>query len=443
VTANTQALPASPSPFLTIFRMWWPLAASWMLMGLEFPLVTATVSRLADPEVHLAAYGGVVFPLSLLIEAPVIMILVASTALCKDWLAYRLIRNFIVVLGSLLTVVHVVVAFTPVYGMIVQDALGVPDIIVEPARIGLQCMTPWTLSIAVRRFFQGVVIRAGQTRLIGLGTLVRLLVSSAVLLCGLVLQSLPGIVVATVAMSSGAMVEAGFILFFVRPILSNLKMSPVHPSPLTLNQLRVFYWPLAFTPLISLGNLPIVSAAISRMPNAIESLAVWPVLGGLSFVFRSGGLAMQEVVVALYDRPHFLVPLKQFVTMVSICTSGILFMIAATPLSTLWFERGAALTPELTVLASTALWLMVIFPALSPWESFFQGQFVHRGMTSVITQAVCLYLFGSSILLLAGVLYGQVTGLYVGLAAMLSGLGFQLFWLWRNSRRLDVHLHKF
>ncbi|HNP28760.1 MAG TPA: hypothetical protein PKK23_06930 [Nitrospirales bacterium] len=408
-------------------------------MGLEFPLVTATVSRLVDPEIHLAAYGGVVFPLSLMIEAPVIMILVASTALCKDWLAYRLIRNFIVVLGSILTVIHIVVAFTPVYGIIVQDVLGVPEVIVEPARIGLQCMTPWTLSIAVRRFFQGVVIRAGQTRLIGLGTLVRLFVSSAVLLGGLAISSFPGIVVATVAMSSGAMIEAGFILIFVRPILRNLKASPAHSSPLTLKQLSVFYWPLAFTPLISLGNLPIVSAAISRMPNAIESLAVWPVLGGLSFVFRSGGLAMQEVVVALYDRPHFLAPLKKFVTMVSISTSGILFMIAATPLSTLWFEWGAALTPELTVLASTALWLMVIFPALSPWESFFQGQFVHRGATSIITQAVCLYLTGSSIFLLVGVLYGKMTGLYVGLAAMLTGFGFQLWWLWRHSRGLEDH----
>ncbi|HNP60545.1 MAG TPA: hypothetical protein PKM72_06870, partial [Nitrospirales bacterium] len=206
--------------------MWWPLATSWMLMGLEFPLVTATVSRLVDPEIHLAAYGGVVFPLSLMIEAPVIMILVASTALCKDWLAYRLIRNFIVVLGSILTVIHVVVAFTPVYGIMVQDVLGVPEVIVEPARMGLQCMTPWTLSIAVRRFLQGVVIRAGQTRLIGLGTLVRLIVSSAVLLGGLAVSSFPGIVVATVAMSSGAMVEAGFILIFVRPILRNLKASP-------------------------------------------------------------------------------------------------------------------------------------------------------------------------------------------------------------------------
>jgi hypothetical protein len=244
--------------------------------------------------------------------------------------------------------------------------------------------------------------------------------------------------VATVAMSSGVIVEAGFILLFVRPILNTLQKSPpTSEPPLTLKQLGVFYWPLAFTPLITLATLPIVSAAISRMPHALESLAVWPVLGGLSFVFRSVGFAMQEVVVALYDRPQFLAPLRQFVGLVSFCTSGTLLLIAATPLSALWFEWVAALTPELSALASTALWLVVIFPAFSPWESLFQGQLVHRGLTTYITQAVCLYLTGSSVLLLAGVLYGQVTGLYVGLAAVGTGLGIQMWWLWRQSRRHD------
>ena len=92
--------------------MWWPLAGSWLLMGLELLLVAATVSRLANAEIHLAAYGGVVFPLSLFIEAPIIMILVASTALCKDWSAYRLMRNFIVTLGGSLTLLHILLAFS-------------------------------------------------------------------------------------------------------------------------------------------------------------------------------------------------------------------------------------------------------------------------------------------------------------------------------------------
>ncbi|MGD8396518.1 MAG: hypothetical protein PVF43_13705, partial [Candidatus Eiseniibacteriota bacterium] len=62
---------------------WWPLAASWLLMGVELPLVSAVLARFPDPEIHLAAYGGIVFPLALLIEAPIIMLLAASTALSK------------------------------------------------------------------------------------------------------------------------------------------------------------------------------------------------------------------------------------------------------------------------------------------------------------------------------------------------------------------------
>ena len=45
----------------SIFELWWPLAGSWVLMGLELPAVSAVMARLADPEIHLAAYGGVVF----------------------------------------------------------------------------------------------------------------------------------------------------------------------------------------------------------------------------------------------------------------------------------------------------------------------------------------------------------------------------------------------
>ncbi len=405
-------------------------------MGVELPLVAATVSRLANPEIHLAAYGGVVFPLSLLIEAPIIMILVASTALCTDWPAYRLMRNFILTLGGSLTLVHILLAFTPLYGVVVESMLGVPPSIWEPARMGLQMMTPWTMSIAVRRFLQGIVIRVGRSRLVGLGTLIRLGVSTSVLLGGLAMHNVSGILVATAALSAGVMVEAGFMLWCVRPIVRDLQKRNAAPEqPLTLQGLCTFYWPLALTPLITLSTLPLVSAAISRMPRALESLAVWPVLGGLTFVFRSVGIAVQEVVVTFYDRPDFRRPLKQFVGMVSFGACGCLLLIATTPLSTLWFESVAALNPELSALASTALWMAVILPALSPWESYFQGELVSRGATTYVTQAVSLYLFGSSLLLAIGIFYGQITGLYVGVAAMLTGLSVQMWWLWKHSHR--------
>ena len=67
-----------------IFTVWWPLALSWLLMGIELPMLTSVVARLPDPEINLAAYGEIVFPLALILEAPVLMLLSASTALSQD-----------------------------------------------------------------------------------------------------------------------------------------------------------------------------------------------------------------------------------------------------------------------------------------------------------------------------------------------------------------------
>ncbi len=404
-------------------------------MGVELPLISATVSRMANPEVNLAAYGGVVFPLSLVIEAPVIMLLVASTARCKDWQTYRLMRNFMLILGGSLTCIHMVLAFTPFFSFVVDDILGVPEAVRNPAQVGLQIMTPWTMAIAVRRFLQGIVIRSGQTRLVGLGTVVRLSVSVSILFGGMLAEQFSGIVVATAALSGGVLVEAVFVLVCVRPVLRELQHKvPDSQEKLSFKQLSSFYWPLAVTPLVTLATLPIGSAAISRMPSPLESLAVWPVLGGLTFVFRSMGFAIQEVVVTLKDQSQFLSPLRQFVGGISLVMCGALFLIASTPLSTFWFESVAVLSPELSSLGQTALWIAVILPAFSPWESLYQGSLVYYGETTRITQAVVLYLLGSSAVLGIGVYNQQITGLYVGLFAVIVGLSVQLLWLWKCNR---------
>lgn len=90
---NTTSLSTAVS-MRRIVKTWWPLAASWLLMGLEGPAISAVIARLANPEINLAAYGGVVFPLTLFIEAPIIMLLAASTALdsIRDRVVYGCIK---------------------------------------------------------------------------------------------------------------------------------------------------------------------------------------------------------------------------------------------------------------------------------------------------------------------------------------------------------------
>jgi len=418
-----------------IFKTWWPLAASWLLMGVELPAVSATMARLADPKINLAAYGGVVFPISLIIEAPIIMLLAASTALCKDWPSYLKVRRFMIVSAASLTFLHFLISFTPLYYIIVEGIIGVPEVIVEPARIGLMIMLPWTWSIAYRRFNQGVLIRFGNSRAVGIGTVIRLTADGLVLLAGYMIGGIPGIVVGTSAVIAGVFFEAIYSGLAVRPIVKGpLKLAPiVHPS-LDLKSFLNFYIPLAMTSLLLLLANPIGSAALSRMPFALDSLAVWPVISGLIFMFRSPGVAYNEVVVALLDEPRSSSNLRKFAVILSIILSGLLLLITITPISAVWFGTVSALTPALSSMARSGLWLALLLPALNVWQSWYQGAIVHSRRTRGISEAVFLYLISSAVLLAIGTVWGQTPGLYIGLGVMTISTAVQTSWLWYRAK---------
>jgi len=113
-----------------IIKIWFPLAASWLLMGVEMPVISAVMARLANPEISLATHGGIVFPLAMIIEAPIIMLLSASTSLSKDWDSYQKNFRFMMIIGASLTVLHLLVAFTPLYDFVVVELLSVPEEII-------------------------------------------------------------------------------------------------------------------------------------------------------------------------------------------------------------------------------------------------------------------------------------------------------------------------
>jgi hypothetical protein len=430
--------PDSPSPHLTtshIIQTWWPLAASWLLMSIELPALSAVVARLAEPEINLAAYGGVVSPLALIIEAPIIMLLAASTALSKDWASYVKVRRFMMLTSAALTVLHVLIAFTPLYYVLVEGIIGVPPEIVEPAHVGLRIMIPWTWSIAFRRFNQGVLIRFGHSRAVGLGTFIRLSADGLVLAVGYLIGTIPGIVVASYAVIAGVISEAVYAGLRVRPIIRDeLKhAAPVEP-PLTYPAFFRFYIPLALTSLIFLVVEPLGSAALSRMPNALHSLAVWPILSGLVFVFRSPGVGYREVTVALLDRPGAARRLRQVAFWMAVGTSGALLALAATPLASLWFGTLSGLKPELAQMAQLAVWLALPAPALSVLQNWYQGAIVDSKDTRGIPEAVGVFLVTVVAILGVGIALQTIPGLTITMAAFSAAYATQTVWLWWRSR---------
>jgi hypothetical protein len=427
-----------PLPLFHILKAWWPLAASWLFMSLEQPLVGAVIARLADPTVHLAALGGLVFPLALVIEAPIIMLLAASTALSKDRQAYRLIHRFMMTAGVLLTVLHALLAFTPLYDLVVVRLLNPPAEVVEPARWGLMVMLPFTWSIAYRRFHQGLLIRHGRSLSVSVGTVIRLLA----ILLGITVAALagaPGIVVGTVGIAAGVLAEAAFIVWRVRPVVRE-QLPAEAGTPLSWRAFYRFYNPLALTSLLILAAQPLGSAALARMPQALESLAAWPVLMAFIFMFRGLGMAYNEVVVATLDGSGAWRSLRRFAHLLSLGMTGVLLLVALSPLSQLYFSAVMGLEPDLVRLAGGGLLLTLLWPAVTVYQNYYQGVILYGGQTRHVSHAVLISLATSAVLLVVGVWLGTLPGLYVGTFAFAVGSLVQMLWLALRSRPVIARL---
>jgi len=423
-----------------VLKTWYPLALSWLMMGIELPLLSAVVARLANPEVNLGAYGGVVFPLALLIEAPIIMLLTASTKLSRDLDSYKKLWRFMMLAGGGLSALHLLVAITPLFDWLVGGLLGVEGDILEASRLGMVIMTPWTWAIAHRRFNQGVLIRFGRSRAVTWGTLVRLATDTAVLATAYSLAKhidLPilGIIAATAAVSAGVVAEAVYAAWIVRPIVRDvLPGERSTEPPLGRKRFLSFYIPLALSPLLGLAAQPILTAGISRMPFALESLAILPALNGFTFLFRSVSLAFLEVVVALVERPGGYAALRRFAYWAALSVFGLQLLIVASPLANGWFGTISGLDAPLAKLASQAVWAALALAALGFGSSFFQGLLVHSHKTRSVTESVMAFLM----VIIAGLTVGAhgdwLAGAIFAYIVYSLGQAAQFGWLFIRSR---------
>jgi hypothetical protein len=417
-----------------IFTSWWPLAASWLLMGTEMSMVSAVIARLPDADYHLAAFGGVVFPMALLIEAPIIMMLAASTALSVDRDAFARLKRFSIVSGVSLSVLHAVIAFTPLYDLIIVPLIGPPPEAIEPGRIGMCWMVLWTWAIADRRFHQGLLIRFERSRAVVVGTMVRLVAMGAVLVGALVHGSLPGTAVAGCALSAGVVAEMVTARMFAAPVISGPLAEAPLGEPLTMRRLMAFYAPLAVTPILSLVALPIGSASIARMPMPLSNLAAWPPVNGLIFMSRSVGIAFNEVVVSLSGRPGARPALTRFALQLALVTSALLALVAFTPMSDVWFSSVSGLDPALLEVARASLPFGILMPGLTVLVSLYTGFLVQAHRTSAIPESVGLCLVVTVAVLFAGVLFGVFPGVQVTLVALSLGAVVQCLWLGLRHR---------
>lgn len=444
---------ALPTRFILLF--WAPLAAQWLMMAMEGPFLAAVIARLADPTYNLAAYG-VAFALAILIESPVIMLMSASTALVEDASSYRKLRNFANALNVGSTLVLLLVVFPPVYDILMHMLLGLPREVSRLVRGALWLLLPWPAAIGYRRFLHGVLIRSGRTRLVAYGTILRLIgmVATALLLAR---TDVPGAWVGAAALSAGVIIEAVAARMMISPTLRRLLASggrlPAavgkRPPPgtealserLGYRGIARFYYPLALTSLIGLTVQPLLTFFMGRAPGPVESLAVFPVVHALSFVFRALGLSYQEAAIALLGKDlEHATELGRFAMWLGIAASGGLALIAFTPLADAWFISVSGLPQDLAHTARIATQILVPLPALTVLASLQRATLVQGYRTQPITVSTALEVTGIAVLFpLLGWRWG-ILGVYAAMAAFLGGRLMGVGYLIPHVRRVVTRL---
>ena len=407
---------------LDLFRFWLPLASTWMMMAVEGPFLAAVIARLDDPLYNLAAYG-VAFAVAIIAEAPVIMMLGASTALVDGRLSFMRLRRFAQLLNLITTALMALVVLTPLYGWIFESLIGLDPRIAGITRGALMIMLPWPAAIGYRRFHQGLLIRSGSPRRVAYGTVIRLSAMLSVALGIYLTTELKGAWLAAVALASAVSVEAVAARWMARHEVRRLTAPDAElGTDIRYGEIWTFYLPLAWTSAVSLAAHPLVVFFMGHAARPLESLAVLPVINALTFFFRSFGLAYQEVAITMLNRqPAARRAIFRFAATLAILASVGLALIVATPLARFWFMSVSGLDAELYRFALLPSWILIPFPALSVLLSLQRGWLMHTRRTQPISRATIAEIVGIALLLSIQIFYFDWVGVIAAAIAFIGG----------------------
>ena len=419
-----------------VIRFYLPLAANAVLMTVETPVVIAGVSRLPDAEVQLAAYG-VMTALSwwlVNVGAPLIH---TGNALGRTHSAFQILRNFSLATCAFATLLSAAIYFTPLYDLSVQGLLGASAPIAQAALPGTQLMLAVSFSIGYRRFYQGVLIRHGYTSIVGWCTLVRALVVIAMVWAGVSVGTLSGATMAGAALSTSATIECAVVALFAEAILRQRRgprWEPGHTFSLTYSAVLRFFIPLAVMMLLTGTARPIITAAMTRLPEPVISLAAFPVAYGVFNLIYSPLFPLVQIVIALVKDSVSYAVVVRFTRAACLLGAVALMLTTLTPAAEVYLDVVLGVPPQVRAAALPATRVLALYFLVQAFHNEYQGLLVaaRRTLDPQIASAVNVAVL--ALVLTLGVVFGGVPGAVIGAAAFVIAFAAEALTLrWRTA----------
>ncbi len=194
----------------SLWRFYRPLAVTTILRQTARPVLNAGIAAAEMARASLAAWP-VAWGLTILIAGPAWSLQQLTTALAADEAAYRRVRIFALTLSAVFALLLGLVAFTPLYGLVMGGIYNLSSELQDLARPALQWMVFYPLLMGAQSLLRGVMIRGGCTGAVRAAMTANVLTLAGSILVGILVLSPTGVVLAAIATLTGGLAELAWL----------------------------------------------------------------------------------------------------------------------------------------------------------------------------------------------------------------------------------------
>jgi Na+-driven multidrug efflux pump len=195
-----------PFELRDLWRFYRPLLATTILRQSMRPLLNAGIAAALLPVASLAAWP-VTWGLAVLVTGPAWSLQQLTTAMVTDHHSFRRVRNFSLSLTVFFTLLMVLVAFTPLYDLVMAGVYNLSPELRTLARPATQVLAVLPLFMGVQGFLRGVLIRSGRTGKVRAAMTVNVVTLGVTLILGTTALAPTGVLLAAIATMLGNAAE--------------------------------------------------------------------------------------------------------------------------------------------------------------------------------------------------------------------------------------------
>jgi hypothetical protein len=194
----------------SLWRFYRPLAVTTILRQSARPVLNVGIAAAEMARASLAAWP-VTWGFTILIAGPAWSLQQLTTALAADEVAYRRVRIFALTLSAVFALLLGLVAFTPLYGLVMGGIYNLSPELQDLARPAVQWMVFYPLLMGAQSLLRGVMIRGGCTGAVRAAMTANVLTLAGSILVGILVFSPTGVVLAAIATLTGGLAELAWL----------------------------------------------------------------------------------------------------------------------------------------------------------------------------------------------------------------------------------------